>query len=146
MVNHKLLLHKLKSKFLFSNSACTLLESFLENRKQKVVCNGVFSNIENVYQGVPQGSILSPLLFSIFINDLSMVTSFIKLRFYADDIQTVCSCNSGDISSFFENVNKDLNSMFLWCINNGLVMNSSKTRVINFNFKIPSSNFADVFL
>ena len=84
-ISHNLLLAKLKS-FNFDTSAINMIESFLKNRSLKVVLQNVSSDWIQLHQGVPQGTILGPLLFNLYVN--SMINTIIKpceLVQYADD-------------------------------------------------------------
>ena len=80
---HEGLIFKLRQNGI-SGNILNLLRNYLQNRKQRVVINGVQSDWEPIYSGVPQGSVLGPLLFLIYINDLTdNITSNMKL--FADD-------------------------------------------------------------
>ena len=84
------------------------IKSFLTNRKQKVVLNGASSEWSRVYSGVPQGSVLCPLLFSIYVNDIPSVVDSQTLMF-ADDIKIFGQIQSQmDIHQF----QKDINNLF----------------------------------
>ena len=83
-INHSLLLVKLKARG-FSNQALSLLKRFLCNRFQRSIINGSFSRWNEVITGVPQGSILSQLLFNIFLNDIFLFISKCQLCDYPDD-------------------------------------------------------------
>ena len=83
-INHRLLLAKLKA-YGFSNQALSLLKSYLCNRFQRSIINGSFSSWNEVITGVLQGSILGPLLFSIFLNDIFQFISKCQLCNYVAD-------------------------------------------------------------
>ena len=81
---HNLLLAKLKA-YSVHDSAIKLIQSYLPGRFQRVKCNGKVSNWLPLRCGVPQGSLLGPLLFNIFVNDVNYSAGSSSLRLYADD-------------------------------------------------------------
>ena len=83
-INHSLLLAKLKA-YGFSNQALSLLRSYLCKTFQKSIINGSFNSSNEIITGVPQGSILGPLLFNIFLNDIFLFISKCQLCNYDDD-------------------------------------------------------------
>jgi Reverse transcriptase (RNA-dependent DNA polymerase) len=129
-VNFKLLLHKLKTYFFFSDSALDLVKSYLMDRTQCVFANDTISCFLPVTQGVPQGSILGPLLFSIFINDISDSILFSHYHIYADDVQIYLCGAEENIESVVNQINTDLSSIFDWSKRNRLCLNSQKTQAI----------------
>jgi Reverse transcriptase (RNA-dependent DNA polymerase) len=129
-VNFKLLCQKLKTMFNFSESAIKLIESYLTGRSQCVFCNGALSSFLPVTQGVPQGSILGPLLFSMFINDISCCIKYSNYHIYADDVQIYLSGSKENIASIVNQINTDLASVSDWSTGNGLCLNSQKTQVM----------------
>ena len=129
-LNHDLLCSKLFNIFKFNENAVRLIESYLNNRSQKVYVNGLWSCAKTLSCGVPQGSILGPLLFSLFINDVTEVLSFCKYHMYADDIQIYHSGKGENISDLCEEINRDLSSILNWSENNALHLNASKTKAM----------------
>ena len=82
-MDHQILCNKLQS---MGVSNVKWFQSYLTGRKQLVNVNGTESNLEDITCGVPQGSILGPLLFLCYVNDMSIIiNSDCKLLFYADD-------------------------------------------------------------
>ena len=100
-------------------------KSYLSNRSQVVFINGVLSEHEQIKCGVPQGSILDPLLFLIYINDLSSIIDFATTRMYADDTNlTFTACNIPELQ---EQMSVDIQCLKNWLIANKLTLNVIKT-------------------
>ena len=83
-LDHELLIAKLNA-YGFSRSALLFVHSYLDNRKQRVKVNGSFSTWTKTSLGVPQGSVLGPLLFNIYLNDLFLFMEETEVCNYADD-------------------------------------------------------------
>ena len=86
-VHHPLLMHKLQNSFNVQGIASRWIGSFLSERKQRVLVNGQCSDWCPVTSGTPEGSLLSPLLFALFINDLPREISSSKCLMFADDVK-----------------------------------------------------------
>ena len=135
-LDHQILLHKL-SHYGINGIALDLMQSYLTNRKQYVEIENVKSETVVLKTGVPQGSILGPLLFLIYINDISHSSKILNFTVYADD--TTLSGTLRLISNNFPNVNvssavnKELNNVNEWLKLNRLSLNISKTKYIIFH-------------
>ena len=106
------------------------VESYLSTRLQRVFANGVYSSYQNVTQGVPQGSVLGPLFYIIYANDLSEVVKKCEIALYADD--TVLFTSNPDFGKATSDLQEDINSLSDWCNNNGIMANTDKTKVMVF--------------
>ena len=127
-INHSLLLANLKA-YGFSPHALELMSTYLLGRQQCVRLEGVCSNFKTVKSGVPQGSLLGPLLFNIFINDLNFcVPKFVPLRLYADDTTAYLSDVSPTILEFSF---RKLQTLSSWFESNHLTVNSTKTQPLS---------------
>lgn len=126
IVDHDLLVSKL---IYYGCSGPTLewFSSYLDGRMQQVKFSGVLSSKLKLSRGVPQGSILGPLLFSIFTADLPKVILRSNHHLYADDTQIYMSCRPCDADATVADLNLDLSYIYRWSCDNGLIMNSEKT-------------------
>ena len=93
IVDHSILLQKLEGYGIRGN-ALKLFANYLDGRKQRVVIGSAMSEWSNIRRGVPQGSILGPLLFTIYVNDLPLAVKRCTVKQYADDTALYCSSNS----------------------------------------------------
>ena len=129
-IDHRLLTIKLGKLFGFDSSAVKLIKSYLSDRSQYVEFDKVKSETVTLSCGVPQGSILGPLLFSLFINDLPSVLNGCSFHMYADDVQIYASGKVLEQLSVLENINSNIEAINSWSQRNGLILNASKTQSI----------------
>ena len=128
-VNHKILLMKLEH-YGIRGELLKWFESYLTNRKQYVFYNGVSSDTKNVTCGVPQGSVLGPLLFLVYINDLPNISEKLNFFLFADD--TNIYFESRNLALLEKTVNEELKKLSLWLNLNRLALNISKTNFVIF--------------
>ena len=121
---HQDLLYKLKQNGISGNLLETLTD-FLKDRKQRVVLNGQNSSWANVEAGVPQGSILGPLLFLIYINDLQDNLST-NVKLFADDTSLFSVVH--DITTSSCNLNYDLNRVREWAFQGKMSFNTEPSK------------------
>lgn len=129
-INHSILLAKLEAIGVVG-PALTFISSYLSNRKQAVFISNVISSFKTTNKGVPQGSILGPILFLIYINDLPACLTSCEPFLYADDT-TILSCSTS-VVSVTSNLSNDFNNILLWCRNNCLHINATKTTFMVFH-------------
>ena len=128
-VNHQILLAKLEH-YGIRGVANKWLSSYLSDRYQKVSLNGIYSSKLPITCGVPQGSILGPLLFLIYINDMHTAMEFSTIYHFADDTNLLYSCKSPNVLR--KRLNKDLALLYDWLCANRLSLNAGKTEFIVF--------------
>ena len=111
------------------------MSSYLKNRKQYVVSNNKQSDYSEVYTGVPQGSILGPLFFSICINDLITASDKLKFLIYADDTTIYFNLEDFDSQNTEADINAELEKVNTWLKLNKLSLNAQKTKLMLFHRK-----------
>jgi len=122
-VDHSILFSKLEH-YGIRGSVLEWLKSYLKNRQQYSYVNGKNSTQQLITYGVPQGSVLGPLLFLIFTNDIGNCTES-KIRLFADD--TNAFVNSDSYTGLKSKISSTLKEIFKWCSDNKLTINMDKT-------------------
>jgi len=136
-LDHNILLNKL-NYYGVKNTASNLLSSYLTNREQYVDFDGTESSILKISTGVPQGSILGPLLFIIYMNDIAQLTNVFEMIMYADDTSlqsTLNTFNSNVNADINSKINLELNKISEWLKANKLSLNVSKSKCMVFHKK-----------
>ena len=126
-LSHELLLTKLHA-YGFSIAALRLIHSYLTNRKQRTKINLSYSPWEEILFSVPQGSILGPLLFNIFLCDLFFIMNETDFASYADDTTSYRTANT--IDEVIQSQEHDSMMLFQWFSDNQIIANISKCRLL----------------
>ena len=131
-INHQILIKKLPH-FGININARSWITNYLENRKQKCTVNVKTSCKLDITRGVPQGSILGPLLFLLYINDIDQDLLHSKVQLYADDTVIYACHEQEEVAHLW--VSEDLNLLTKWCCKNQLTININKTKMMTLGTK-----------
>ena len=140
-VDHFILVDKMKY-YGIKGRNILWVENYLTGRKQVVNANGKTSDELPVVCGVPQGSILGPLLFLIYVNDVIKCITKSNIRLYADD--TVLYSATLDTKQAIAHLQLDLDNYQTWCIQNKLSINIAKTKIMVFSASKRHPNTTEV--
>ena len=125
LVNHSTLLNKLKS-YNFSPASLQWFKSYLTNRHQKVCVSGKLSEAGHITSGVPQGSVLGPILFILYINDMPAELTNIFTDMFADD--TSLTAIGKSYEEVQTNLHNNIDKVYSWCQNNSMALNAKKNK------------------
>jgi len=143
-LNHEILLYKL-SYYGFRGKSLDLMKNYLCSRKQYVDLDDTKSDLLEIKCGVPQGSIIGPLMFIIYVNDISSVTKHFHSIVYADDTTLMTSINSSiGYNDIQMKLNKELKEINDWLKTNKLSLNIKKTKCMIFH--TPQKNMRNITL
>ena len=140
-VDHSILLRKL-TMYGLSNEAVEWFASYLRGRMQYTKVNGKLSGKREIRCGVPQGSILGPMLFLVYVNDLSRYLGECKTSLYADDTTVYCSSHS--YVDIVLALRIEASNIIQWLRANKLTLNVSKTKFMVFGTRQKLKNVADI--
>ena len=131
-LNHELLLAKLNT-YAFSTNAIRMVCSYLTGRRQRVKVNGSFRSWKEVKLGVSQGSVLGPLLFNIFINDIFFLLNETEICNYADD--TTIYCSHQELQEVAIRLENDTAKLSTWFAGNSMKWNEENCHLLVFGEK-----------
>ena len=138
-LDHATLLHRLKHTFGLSGFVISWIQSYLFSRSSFVKIDSSSSPITTILTGVPQGSVLGPLLFVLFISPIANVinpgqacNNLVSFHQYADDTQLYIGANSSSLPSRIASIESCTLRVHNWLLNNGLHLNPSKSEAIAF--------------
>jgi hypothetical protein len=131
-VNHKILLSKL-DYYGFRGISNTFFHSYLSDRHQYTIFNGIQSRVNVIDTGVPQGSVLGPLFFLLYVNDITTCLTHQKVTLFADDTSVLL--HNKDLSKLKKESEDTLSKLYDWLICNKLSINWKKTNYLIFHHK-----------
>ena len=139
-LDHSILIHKL-SYYGVSGVSLNWFSSYLNNRLQYTIYSDSCSSTLPLNTGVPQGSILGPLLFLVYINDICSASDDVDMILYADDTTIIKTLDPSSLVNDIENLNSELSKVHSWLLLNKLSLNIKKTGYMIFHFSQRTLNF-----
>jgi len=130
-VSHDFLMYKIR-KYGISGNLYNWIQSYLTDRQQRVVFNGSFSSWQPVTSGVPQGSVLGPLFFNMFVDDIPSIYDYSQCLLFADDLKLFRMVRGPDDAQLLQ---EDLDKLSTWSSSWKLTLNPSKCKVLTLTLK-----------
>ena len=137
-IDHSIFLWRLENRFGIKGAALEWFKSYLSDRQQFVFVNGSSSSRKTLKHGVPQGSVLGPLLFTLYLSPLEdlILSMGLNCMFYADDTQIYLSIGKDSLPSLgIAFLQECIHSIIGWTIENRLVLSNTKTDIIHLHSK-----------
>ena len=133
-IDHAVLIDRLETRFGLDGTVLKWFASYLSNRTQSIVIDGTTSTPSCLTYGVPQGSVLGPLLFSLYVSPVEDITNAhnVQTMMYADDTQLYLITQNSDRSTGLETLEHCASDIIQWMKCNKLLCNTSKTEVLHF--------------
>lgn len=143
-INHSVLIRRLQSVFGVSGAALQWVESYLSQRSQYVMVGGERSSTKSLDVGVPQGSVLGPFLFSVYVSPIASVISSFGVHFhqYADDTQLYTAVKSGSDSESIRRLEECSQAVRDWFLENGMLLNPDKSEVLLAGTRVQTQKFS----
>ena len=141
-VPHASLLNKLTSNFGIAGKLHSWIKAFLTNRTQSVKIYNHVSGPTNVTSGVIQGSVLGPILYAAYTNDIVRCFTYGKPILYADDLKVIFPIDLSDIRKSYSFIMHDLNNLSSWSKATGLLFNFNKCIVLHYGNNNPNFEYA----
>ena len=140
-INHELLINRLRKRYGITGTALDWFTSYLDERVQSINIGNVLSDDLPLWEGVPQGSVLGPQLFTMYTAPLGDIIAAhgISYMTYADDTQLYLVLDRGDRSEAISQVEQCVKDVKAWSIRNKLMLNDSKTDVVFFSSRFVKS-------
>ena len=142
-INRAILIRKLEL-YGVRGIALDLFKSYLSDRYQAVRVNGVISDFRVINTGVPQGSVLGPILYLIYVNELPSISHLFSMCLYADD--TTLIFENKEKNELVSMCNEGIDIFYSWCCSNRLSINASKTNTMLFSNKIHPCDVLEIFM